>query len=105
MKKESLTSFSSFFILHSSFSSLLQLRAALLTRAQSSVLPELVDNRLELLPQVDRMKRHIVHRRPALGAVPTQVVLGILRPAVFHDQADGVGRPLRRMRNAGRQQK
>src|SRR5262245_55810820 len=80
-------------------------RLAVLAGAQFGAAVELLEHRLDLRADVIRLERRIVYDRAALLAVPAEVMIGGKRLRLFHNQADGPSRPLRRVWHAGRQQK
>src|SRR5262249_40145685 len=71
----------------------------LLTRLES------LNDRLELLAQVDQVKFRIVNGCAALLAIPAHVVVRFLSPFVLDNQTDRIRGPLRRMGNPGWEQK
>src|SRR5436309_1485128 len=70
-------------------------RVAGWTSAQLLAGAELLDNRFELLAQINQVKLRVVNRRAALLAVPAQVVVGFVGTFLLDDQANRVGRTLR----------
>ncbi|KAL2287188.1 hypothetical protein FJTKL_06178 [Diaporthe vaccinii] len=72
------------------------------------VLPPVINQRLQLCPQVRAVKHLLPDDRrglvAALLAVPPQPVQAPLGPHPLHDEADGVGEPHRVVRGVARQQ-